>query len=253
MMSRHEVGRRPPVWIEAMEHGVNNKPEAKAGQPWRWMLLVLYVAILVGLAVLWRQPGMQHWREIASLGELGRRLLETPLGPLAVMGAYVAAVMLGMPVLALTSVGALIFEPWPGLLYVMGGMLTGALVTYAIGRFTGAQTMDRWTKGRLSLVSQHMDRRGLLTMIIVRVLPVAPFIMVNMVAGALRVKLRDYVLGSFIGLMPATIGLFLFVDRLAAAWRSPSVGSYAALAGWVALLVGLSVWMRKKLGGGRSK
>ncbi len=250
-MSRRAAVQAGRVFQAALEHGVNDKPEKTARQPWRWMLLVLYVAMLVGLAVLWRQPGMQHWREAASLGELGRELLNSPLGPLAVMAGYTVAVMVGMPVLVLTSVGAMIFEPWPGMPYVMGGMLLGALVTYAIGRFTGAQTMDRWTQGRLSLVSKHMDRRGLITMIIVRVLPVAPFIMVNMVAGALRVKLRDYLLGSFIGLMPATIGLFLFVDRLTAAWRSPSVGSYAALAGWVALLVAISMWMRKKLGGRR--
>jgi uncharacterized membrane protein YdjX (TVP38/TMEM64 family) len=81
----------------------------------------------------------------------------------------------------------------------------------------------------------------------VRVLPLAPFVMVNMVLGALRVRLRDFLLGSFIGLLPATIGIFLLMDRLQAVWRSPDLKSYAALAGCVVALVLLSVWMRKKL------
>lgn len=226
---------------------MNEKPGPAPGQAWRWLLLCVYVAILVGLALLWRDPGMHHWIEPESLSRLGRELAASPLGVLAVMGGYVVAVMLGMPILVLTSVGALVFPPWPGMLYTMGGMLLGALVTYGIGRFTGARTMERWTRGRLSVIARHMDRRGLLTVIIVRVLPLAPFVMVNMVLGSLRVRLRDFMLGSFIGLLPATIGIFLLMDRLQAVWRSPDLKSYAALGGCVIALVLLSVWMRRKL------
>jgi phospholipase D1/2 len=226
---------------------VSDKPVTAVGQAWRWLLLCVYVAILVGLAMAWRDPSMRHWVDPQSLGRLGRELAASPLGVLAVMGGYVVAVMVGMPILVLTSVGALVFPPWPGMAYAMGGMLLGALVTYGIGRFTGAQTMDRWTKGRMSMISRHLDRRGLVTVIIVRVLPLAPFVMVNMVLGALRVRLRDFLLGSFIGLLPATVGIFLLMDRLAAVWRSPDATSYAALAACVVALIALSVWMRKKL------
>lgn len=226
---------------------MSDKPVAAAGQAWRWLLLAVYVAILVGLAMLWRDPSMHHWIEPESLSRLGKELADSPLGVLAVMGGYVVAVLVGMPIVVLTTVGALVFPPWPGMAYTMCGMLLGALVTFGIGRFTGAQTMDRWTKGRLSLVAKHLHRRGLVTVIIVRVLPLAPFVMVNMVMGALRVRLRDFLLGSFIGLLPATIGIFLLMDRLQAVWRSPDITSYAALAGCVIGLVLLSVWMRKKL------
>ena len=230
-----------------MERGVSEKPVAAKGQAWRWMLLCVYVAILIGLGVAWREPSMRHWLDPQSLSQMGAQLLATPMGPLAVMAGYVLAVMLGMPVLVLTSVGALIFPPWPGMAYVLAGMVAGALVTYGIGRYTGAQTMDRWTKGRLATLSKHLHRRGLITVIAVRVLPLAPFIMVNMVAGALRVRLRDYLLGTSIGLMPATISIFLLMDRLTAAWRSPGANSYAALAACVLLLIVVFLWTRKKL------
>jgi len=156
-----------------MEFSVSDKPVAAAGQAWRWLLLCVYVAILIGLAMAWRDPSMHHWVEPQSLSQLGRDLAASPMGLLAVLGGYVVAVMLGMPILVLTSVGALVFPPWPGMAYAMCGMLLGALVTYGIGRFTGAQTMDRWTKGRLSLLSEHLQSRGLVTVIVVRVLPLA--------------------------------------------------------------------------------
>ncbi len=229
------------------EFVVSDKPVAAAGLAWRWLVLAVYVSILIGLALLWRQPDMRHWLDPQSLGEQGRQLLATPLGPLAVLGGYVLAVLLGVPVLVLITVGALVFTPWPGMAYALLGMVAGATVTYGIGRYTGAQTMDRWTKGRLGLLSRHLQRRGLLTMMAVRVMPVAPFIMVNMVAGALRVRLRDYVLGTFFGLLPGTVLISLFMDRLAEAWRAPSASSYVALAACVLVLGVVFWWVRKRL------
>lgn len=230
-----------------MESFVSEKPVAARGQVWRWVLLAVYLSILVGLAVLLHRPDMRYWLDPQALSEMGRQLLALPIGPLAVIGGYVVAVMLGMPVLVLITVGALIFTPWPGMLYALIGMVAGATVTYGIGRYTGAQTMDRWTKGRLALLSAHLQRRGLVTVILVRVMPVAPFIMVNMVAGALRVRLRDYVLGTFMGLTPGTIMISLFMERLAAAWRDPGASSYAALAACVLVLIVVFLWMRRKL------
>jgi uncharacterized membrane protein YdjX (TVP38/TMEM64 family) len=230
-----------------MERFVSDKPVAAGRQSWRWLVLIVYVSILVGLAVLLRRPDMRHWLEPNAISEVGAALLALPLGPLAVIGGYVVAVMLGMPVLVLVTAGVLIFTPWPGMLYAWLGMVAGATVTYCIGRYTGAQAMDRWTKGRLALLSTHLRNRGLITVIMVRVMPVAPFIMVNMVAGALRVRPRDFVLGTFLGLFPVTIVIALFMDRLAQAWRNPGGGSYALLAVCVLALCLFFWWMRKKL------
>lgn len=230
-----------------MECGVSDKPVVASGQGWRWLVLTVYLCVLVSLAVLWQRPDMHHWLDPQALSDKGRLLLDTPLGPLAVMVGYVLAVMLGMPVLVLITVGALVFSPWPGMAYALFGMVAGAVVTYGIGRYTGAQTMDRWTQGRLALLSRHLQRRGLVTMMLVRVMPVAPFIMVNMVAGALRVRLRDYVLGTFFGLLPGTVMISLFMERLSEAWRSPGASSYAALAACVLVLIVVFWWMRRKL------
>jgi uncharacterized membrane protein YdjX (TVP38/TMEM64 family) len=228
-----------------MEFRVSDKPVGARGQTWRWLVLAVYSVVLIGLAVVWREPSMRHWLDPQSLSEMGRALLATPLGPVAVMGGYVLAVMLGMPVLVLITVGALIFTPWPGMFYALCGMVLGSVVTYGIGRYTGAQTVDRWTKGRLALFSEHVRQRGLLTVIMVRVMPVAPFIVVNMALGALRVPLRDYVLGSFLGLMPGTIVISLFMGQLTQAWQSPGMGRYAIMGG-VALLLGTGFWWLRK-------
>jgi uncharacterized membrane protein YdjX (TVP38/TMEM64 family) len=222
-------------------------PVAPRRQAWRWLVLGVYLALLVSLTIIWREPGMRHWLDPQSLSAFGKALLASPLGLLAVLGGYVVAVSVGMPVLLLAAAGALIFPPWPGILWCLSGMVSGAVVTYGIGRYTGAATVDRWTSGRLAPLARHLNQRGLITMILVRVLPVAPFIMVNIAAGALRVRLRDYVLGSFIGLLPANLLFFLFMDALSQAWRAPGVRSYLSLAALLVVAGLVAWWLRRKL------
>lgn len=200
--------------------------------PWvRYTIVAVYLALIVGVVLAWRQPELRRHLEPAGLASLGRAMLAMPLGPVLVLLGYVVAVQMGLPIAVLVSVGALIFGPWPGMAYALFGMLLGATVTYGIGRWAGARLVDRWTTdGRLYAMAQAIKRRGLWAVILVRVLPVAPFIVINLAAGAFRVRLRDFVVGSFIGLIPGTILISLFTDRLAAAWRNPDAETYTALA-----------------------
>ncbi len=195
-------------------------------------MLSAYVLGLVGVSMLARDPAWAHWLDPQWLSQQGHALLALPLGPIAVVAGYVLLVLMAVPVLALIVVGATVFGPWPGMAYSLVGMVTGATVAFAFGRFTGAQGMDRLTQGRLGLLSRHLHQRGLLTMALVRFMPVAPFMVVNLAAGALRVKPSDFVLGSALGLLPGTVLISLFTDRLLSAWQAPSV----PMSAWLSLL-----------------
>lgn len=222
-------------------------PASRRQTPWwRWALLSAYVSALVGMTVVAQDPAWAHWFDPGWLSQQGHALLALPLGPLAVVAGYVLLVLMAVPVLALIVVGATVFGPWPGMAYSLVGMLAGATVAFAFGRFTGAQGMDRLTQGRLSLLSQHLHRRGLLTVALVRFMPVAPFMVVNLAAGALRVKPRDFVLGSALGLLPGTVLISLFTDRLLSAWQAPSMPLSACLSVLAIVLLAVGGWWWKR-------
>jgi len=218
-------------------------PASRRQTPWwRWALLSAYVLALVGLTVVARDPAWAHWFDPHWLSQQGHALLALPLGPLAVVAGYVLLVLMAVPVLALIVVGATVFGPWPGMAYSLVGMVTGATVAFAFGRFTGAQGMDRLTQGRLSLLSRHLHQRGLLTVALVRFMPVAPFMVVNLAAGALRVKPRDFVFGSALGLLPGTVLISLFTDRLLSAWQLPSMPLSVCLGLLAVVLLAVGGW-----------
>jgi len=78
-------------------------------------------------------------------------------------------------------------------------------------------------------------------------LPIAPFSVVNVVAGASHIRWSDFLLGTVIGLVPGITTLTFFVDRALAAIRDPGVVTFALLAVAVAIFVTLVAVLRRKL------
>jgi uncharacterized membrane protein YdjX (TVP38/TMEM64 family) len=84
----------------------------------------------------------------------------------------------------------------------------------------------------------------------VRLVPVAPFTVVNVAAGAFRVRFLDFALGTLIGMAPGIFAIAILGERLEHAIRSPGVINYAVLAVLVALIVMAAGWIRRRLGRG---
>ena len=73
-----------------------------------------------------------------------------------------------------------------------------------------------------------MEQRGLIAVTAVRLVPIAPFPVVNVTMGALRVKLTHFVLGTFIGMLPGMLAATVLSDQLAMALEEP-----ARVNGWL--------------------
>ena len=85
-------------------------------------------------------------------------------------------------------------------------------------------------------------------MAIVRVVPVAPFTMVNLVAGASHIKFRDFVLGSLFGLLPGIFAITVLENRLEEVIQEPGAGSIGIFVAVALVVLGTAVWARKRFG-----
>jgi uncharacterized membrane protein YdjX (TVP38/TMEM64 family) len=152
-----------------------------------------------------------------------------------------------MPVLVLIAVTGIVFGPVLGAAYALAGAIASAAVTYGIGRRLGRDTVRRLAGARLNRISKQLARRGILAIAVVRMLPIAPFTIVNVVAGASHIGLRDFLLGSVIGMLPGILATVVFVDRIVEALRTPSPGTLISLAVVAAVLVGVALLVRRRL------
>ena len=119
-------------------------------------------------------------------------IAEASWGPVLVIAIYVVAGLVAFPVMLLIAVTAATFGAWPGMLYAAAGSMASALVTYLIGRRLGAELLRNLLGPRINRISRGIARRGVLAVAAIRLVPVAPFTLVNLVAGASRVRPLDY-------------------------------------------------------------
>jgi len=120
-------------------------------------------------------------------------------------------------------------------------------MTFAIGRHLSKDTVRALAGRRLNDLSRRLGERGLLAIIFARVVPVGPFSIVNIVAGASHIRWRDFLLGTVIGLVPGVTVASIFVDRVAAAIQEPGAGTFALLAAVGVALVALLWAIARKL------
>lgn len=201
------------------------------------------VASLTCLSAAWawtplvEDGGMAEIRDwMASSGSISNLLV--------VIAVFVLAGFVAVPVVALIIAATALYGIWPGLGYAAAGAMASALSVYLLGRQLGHPLLRRLLGPRLNRISERLGEQGILAVTLVRLLPIAPFSMVNLVAGALRVKPLDYVIGSFLGLLPGFAIMGLVGRQVIEVIRDPSAGGIGLLAGLLALSLVLSVFLQ---------
>ncbi|MFC0409621.1 VTT domain-containing protein [Roseomonas elaeocarpi] len=212
--------------------------------PKPWPLLLKAALILVPLAliaVLWRYTplaGMLSPGNIQAVIHGGGSF-----GPVAAVGLFLLLGFLAFPVNVLIVATAAAFGTWPGLAYAIGGALLSAAAMYGMGLKLGPELLRRFLGPRINRISQSVARNGILAVTVVRLMPIAPFSLVNLVAGAMRIRFLDYMVGTFLGLLPGVVLMSAVGDRMGQILAHPTVGNVvilvAALAAWAGVTWGL--------------
>jgi uncharacterized membrane protein YdjX (TVP38/TMEM64 family) len=221
-------------------------PEAQysiAGRRIFWWLLS--VAGLLLLVLLWRWTPLHDWLDLSPLAVIISKLQQSPAAPLLIAAAFVTAGLLAVPLTLLIIVTVLLYGPWIGFIYSLAGALASAMAGYAAGRLLGRNTLRRLTGSRFSRIIQGLGRRSVLTIIMVRIIPVAPFTLINLGAGASRTRLRDFLLGTLLGMAPGMFAVSILVDLARASVLSPRTDTVLLFFA-VALFFGVTVYVLGK-------
>lgn len=128
-----------------------------------------------------------------------------PAGPAVFVLAYVVATLAPVPKNVLSAVAGLLFGIVAGIALVFVAAMLGALTAFWLGRALGRGAVERFTGARVARVDSLLSRRGVMAVIGVRLVPVVPFTAINYTAGLTGVRLRDYVIGTAVGIVPGTV------------------------------------------------
>lgn len=218
---------------------------------YRYMLrLALLLLGVVALAAAWRWGSLGDWLTMQQAEQTASWIEQSSFSPLLVILAYVIGGLLMVPITLMIIATVSVFGPWYGAGYALLGAELSAIVSFMLGHLLGNNALRRIAGSRVNRISKAIARRGVLTIITLRIVPVAPFSVINIIAGATAIRLRDFALGSFLGMIPGVVSIAILADRLLASLRDPSPQSILILAAAIVLvilsLLGLRQWSRRK-------
>jgi len=202
----------------------------------------LLVLVLVGL---WRFTPLAEVtdpeRLVAQLQAMGDGLW----APLVLLGAYLLGSLVVFPVTVLIVVTGLMYPPLVAFPFALTASLLSAALTYAIGRHAGAQPLRKLMGQRINRVRRALSRHGVISVAVLRMVPIAPFTVMNLAAGASQIRFVDYIAGTFLGMAPGILVISLLGNQLGEVLSDPKPGQMvllgAFIAAWIALSFGLQI------------
>jgi phospholipase D1/2 len=214
----------------------------------RYAALGVLALLVVGVAGLWHWTPLGDYLNLKSLTHATRDVQSLPLAPVWIVLGYVAAAVMSVPVtLLIASMGIVFGAAWGGT-YALIGTTIAAALSFRLGHWLGRDAVRKLAGARVNRLSERVAKRGIVAVVVLRLLPVAPFAIVNLVAGASHIRMRDFMIGTMLGMGPGIFLTVAFAHQFVASLRHPTVGSFAVLIGIGAVLIGLSILLQRFLG-----
>src|SRR5438067_967951 len=179
-----------------------------------WAQIGFIVAVIAALTVLWRWTPLAHTVSPEAVIGWAKDFGHQWWAPLVVMSLYTPACLVMFPRPLITLASVIAFGPWLGFVYSLLGICASAVVTYYIGRRMKRDTVRRLAGPKLDRMIEVLKKYGLLAMTLLRLVPIAPFAVERIVAGAIHMRLWHVIVGTAIGLLPGTLATTIFGDAI---------------------------------------
>ncbi|ESQ75597.1 TVP38/TMEM64 family protein [Asticcacaulis sp. AC402] len=213
-----------------------------------WVSLLL-LALVVGVILIGRSPwgqemmsGLEHW-----MAQYAR----SPLAIVIVTVVFCVSGLVGAPQFVLIAASVVAFGPVWGGFYSWFATQVAAAMQFYIGRFAGSGLLQKLGGDRLNKLSTYVGNNAFSASFIVRNIPTAPPIVVNMAFGASHASFWGFTAGCALGSLPKIILVALMGGSLSAftgegQWKlALSMAALAAV--WLALmLLARTLYMRAK-------
>ncbi len=205
-------------------------------------VIAIVAVTVVGALFIWLP--LEEW--ILALAEYIRDAGST--GVIAFALVYVAAAVLFLPGSLITLAAGFAYGPFIGLAVVSPVSVLAATAAFLVGRYLARDWVAEKTRNasRFQAVDRAIAQNGFKVVFLLRLSPAFPFNFLNYALGLTNVSLGNYVLASFVGMLPGTF-LFVYLGSLVTnaaqltAESRPDAGVLGQLLFWGGLLATLAV------------
>jgi phospholipase D1/2 len=201
---RHPVGRRRALSLAALR-----------ANP-LFQFTVVATGIMAVLTAVWAWTPLRDLVTLQGTARWVESVSARWWTPLLLVVLFVPASLLPLPRQLVTLAAVIVYGPWKGFAIAMAGAELATVVQYYAGRLAAPGRVEAWAGPGVERLKQMLRARGIAAVTAVRLLPLGPFAVQNALAGALRVRLRDLLIGTFLGFLPGMIATTIVGYQLAA-------------------------------------
>ncbi len=213
----------------------------------RWLWIGLGALVIVAMTALWRLTPLGEWTSPEKLNEQVSSMLAWPWAPLSLAAIYLLGNALMFPNIALNlAVIVALGSVW-GVMAAMAGTLLAGIAAFLIGQKYGQGLVKRLDVNAMNRPLKMVRESGLPGMILLRMLPIAPYPIVNLAVGAGGISTGTFVIGTFVGVLPSLVAMGVIGFQLRQVWESPDPASISILVLVVAAYVVLGWLIKKRL------
>ncbi|MGH3928499.1 MAG: TVP38/TMEM64 family protein [Pseudonocardiaceae bacterium] len=175
--------------------------------PWpRLVLLTTLLAVLGWFAITNGTAALDAARSwTARMGATGA---------VAFVLIFALATLALFPATPLMAAAGLLYGPVLGVLLVWCGSVLAATGSFLLGRLLSRQAVEQLAGSRIDRLNALFTTRAIATMLLLRLIPVFPFALVNYGSAITAITLRQYLIGTTIGVLPPTIAYVWLGDGI---------------------------------------
>ena len=173
-----------------------------------WFKLISIVAVLTILFLTLRFSGVDF--SAITVESFKEKINSFGIwGPVIYIILYVLRPLILFPA-AIFSASAGVIWGLQGLLYLLIGANLSAIAEFIIARYFARKAVERLIKGKFRQIDQAVEKNGFMTVLFVRLIPNVAWDIQNLALGLTKVKFRDYILATLIGILPGSFALVYF-------------------------------------------
>jgi len=240
----------PSYWIrESLRRAENDAGPARA----RWRLYLEVGAwLLVGIVLAYAVK--EAWGSVIdkeSVVGYFEGFRSSPYAILILFAVFFVSGLIAIPINLLLVAGTIVLGPLAAYGCGLVGALTSAAAGFGIGHWLGKPLIRLLASERLERLAEKIGDRGPLSVALIRIVPIAPFNVINFVAGFSRLRLSTFMLGSVLGMMPGMLAVVLVTHQVQSLVARPNWQTWLGFAAVVGVIAAVVVWVRRNFNRGK--
>ncbi|ABE49689.1 VTT domain-containing protein [Methylobacillus flagellatus] len=204
--------------------------------------LIAGIALVAAVALSWKVTPLAEYADPEKIIPLLEQVQNTAWAFPAGLVAYVLGTLVFLPHMVMTGTVVVVFAPLEAFLIAMLGSLISVSIGWVAGQGLGERSLQAMLGRHAEKISQYARNGGVMGLTLLRLLPVAPFTVVNLVLGMMKVPFVTLLIATALGLLPGTLVSVFIGQSAVALFKNPDPHNVmlvgAGLLLWGAVIAG---------------